>query len=66
MQLVVAGYINVRRYQLGMLVWRALGNTVQTDLAGLLCTPDAVHDQAIGTAQALGIELALGLIRRAL
>jgi len=27
-------YVNVRRYQLGMPVWRALGNTVQTDLAG--------------------------------
>ena len=31
-----AGYINVKRYQLGMPVWRALGNTVQTDLAGFL------------------------------
>ena len=29
------GYTNVRRYQLGLPVWRALGNTVQTDLAGL-------------------------------
>ena len=29
------GYINVRRYQLGLPVWRALGNTVQTDLAGV-------------------------------
>lgn len=29
------GYSNVRRYQLGLPVWRALGNTVQTDLAGL-------------------------------
>ena len=35
-QLVLAGYTNVKRYQLGMPVWRALGNTVQTDLAGLL------------------------------
>ena len=33
-QLVASGYVNVRRYQLGMPVWRALGNTVQTDLAG--------------------------------
>ena len=33
-QLVSAGYTHVRRYQLGMPVWRALGNTVQTDLAG--------------------------------
>jgi rhodanese-related sulfurtransferase len=29
------GYTNVRRYQLGLPVWRALGNTVQTDLEGL-------------------------------
>jgi rhodanese-related sulfurtransferase len=29
------GYTNVRRYQLGLPVWRALGNSVQTDLAGL-------------------------------
>ena len=35
-ELVNAGYFNVKRYQLGMPVWRALGNTVQTDLAGFL------------------------------
>jgi rhodanese-related sulfurtransferase len=29
------GYHAVRRYQLGLPVWRALGNTVQTDIAGL-------------------------------
>ena len=29
------GYTNVRRYQLGLPVWRALGHTVQTDLEGL-------------------------------
>ena len=28
------GYTHVRRYQLGMSVWRALSHTVQTDLAG--------------------------------
>ena len=33
-ELVKRGYTGVRRYQLGMPVWRALGNTVQTDLAG--------------------------------
>lgn len=33
-ELVSRGYTNVRRYQLGLPVWRALGNTVQTDLAG--------------------------------
>src|SRR5262249_27627734 len=29
-----AGYSNVRRYQLGMPVWRALSFTVQTDMPG--------------------------------
>ena len=29
------GYTNVKRYQLGLPIWRALGHTVQTDLAGL-------------------------------
>jgi rhodanese-related sulfurtransferase len=28
------GYTNVRRYQLGLPVWRALGNTVATTLEG--------------------------------
>jgi rhodanese-related sulfurtransferase len=32
--LVTAGYDNFYRYQLGLPVWRALGNTVQTDLDG--------------------------------
>ena len=32
--LVVAGYDNFYRYQLGLPVWRALGNTVQTDFDG--------------------------------
>jgi rhodanese-related sulfurtransferase len=34
-ELVKRGYTGVRRYQLGLPVWRALGNTVQTDLAGV-------------------------------
>jgi rhodanese-related sulfurtransferase len=34
-QLVQLGYVNVRRYQLGMPVWRALGNTVETTLEGV-------------------------------
>jgi rhodanese-related sulfurtransferase len=33
--LVQLGYTNVRRYQLGMPLWRALGNTVQTDIDGV-------------------------------
>ena len=33
-QLVKLGYSKVRRYQLGLPVWRALGNSVQTDLEG--------------------------------
>src|ERR1043166_9000851 len=34
-ELVKRGYRNAKRYQLGLPVWRALGNTVQTDLAGV-------------------------------
>jgi len=34
-ELLKRGYHNVRRYQLGLPVWRALGRTVQTDLEGL-------------------------------
>lgn len=34
-QLVALGYTNVRRYQLGLPVWRALSLTVQTDLPGV-------------------------------
>ncbi|MGA2152577.1 MAG: rhodanese-like domain-containing protein [Geobacteraceae bacterium] len=33
-QLFKRGYTNIKRYQLGMPVWRAYGNTVQTDMAG--------------------------------
>ena len=33
-QLVALGYSNVRRYQLGLPIWRALGYTVQTDIGG--------------------------------
>ena len=33
--LLEKGYKNVRRYQLGLPVWRALGNTVETDLEGI-------------------------------
>lgn len=34
-ELLKLGYTNVKRYQLGLPIWRALGNTVQTDLAGV-------------------------------
>ena len=34
-ELLKRGYTNLRRYQLGLPVWRALGRTVQTDLEGL-------------------------------
>lgn len=34
-ELLKRGYTSVRRYQLGLPVWRALGHTVQTDLEGL-------------------------------
>jgi len=35
-QLFDAGYTNVRRYQLGMPVWRALGGPTEIDLAGMV------------------------------
>jgi rhodanese-related sulfurtransferase len=34
-ELIARGYTNVRRYQLGLPVWRALSNTVQTDINGV-------------------------------
>jgi rhodanese-related sulfurtransferase len=33
-KLIKKGYPNIRRYQLGLPVWRAYGNTVQTDMEG--------------------------------
>jgi rhodanese-related sulfurtransferase len=33
--LIEQGYTDVRRYQLGLPVWRAFGNTVETDLDGV-------------------------------
>ncbi len=33
-QMFKKGYTNIKRYQLGMPVWRAYGNAVQTDMAG--------------------------------
>jgi rhodanese-related sulfurtransferase len=33
-QLLKRGYTNIKSYELGLPVWRAYGNTVQTDLAG--------------------------------
>jgi rhodanese-related sulfurtransferase len=42
-ELVAAGYTNVRRYQLGMPVWRALSQTVQTDMDGVLYIHNGDH-----------------------
>ena len=41
--LIEKGYANVRRYQLGLPVWRALGNTVQTDLRASLTLEGRPH-----------------------
>jgi uncharacterized protein (TIGR03437 family) len=41
--LAALGYNNIRRYQLGMPVWRALGNTVETTLAGMRYIIQADH-----------------------
>src|SRR5438874_2209939 len=35
-QLVAAGFTNVRRYQLGIPMWRALGGPVEIELEGIL------------------------------
>ncbi len=35
-ELVAAGYTNIRRYQLGIPVWRALGGVTQIELEGVL------------------------------
>ena len=40
-ELLKLGYSNVKRYQLGLPIWRALGNTLQTDLAGVQCVVGA-------------------------
>jgi rhodanese-related sulfurtransferase len=62
--LVAAGYDSFFRYQLGLPVWRALGNTVQTDLQGFAYifnrdqtavfvdarTPDAFRDETVACA----------------
>jgi rhodanese-related sulfurtransferase len=41
--LAVAGYDNFYRYQLGLPVWRALGNTVRTDFEGFAYIFDRDH-----------------------
>jgi hypothetical protein len=35
-ELITAGYTNVRRYQLGIPVWRALFGVTEIEFAGLL------------------------------
>ena len=35
-QLVAAGFTNVRRYQLGMPIWRALGGPTEIELEGIV------------------------------
>ncbi|MEO5742734.1 MAG: rhodanese-like domain-containing protein [Vicinamibacterales bacterium] len=55
-QLEALGYTKIRRYQLGLPVWRALGHTVQTDLGGFKYIfkgdKTAVYVDARGTAAA--------------
>ena len=35
-QLVAAGFTNVRRYQLGIPIWRALGGPTEIELEGIV------------------------------
>jgi len=53
-QLKKKGYMNVRRYQLGLPVWRALGNTVQTDLEGVRYVLHGDHTAVWVDARAAG------------
>ena len=42
-ELIEAGYANVRRYQLGIPVWRALGGVTQIELEALLLVLEGDH-----------------------
>ena len=50
-QLVARGYTRVRRYQLGISVWRALSHTVQTDLP---VRPASRDDGPVSADEGLG------------
>src|SRR5438876_11986137 len=50
-ELLKLGYSNVKRYQLGLPIWRALGNTVQTDLAGVQYVVGADKTAVCGDAR---------------
>ena len=50
-ELAKLGYNNIRRYQLGMPVWRALGNTVETTLAGMRYIIQADHTAIVVDAR---------------
>ena len=56
-QLVKRGYTAVRRYQLGLPVWRALGHTVQTDIEGLRYIVEGDRTAVFVDARAAGDRL---------
>jgi len=63
-ELLKRGYTNVRRYQLGLPVWRALGRTVQTDLEGLRYVVEGDRTAVLVDARADGASTAVpGAVR---
>ena len=54
-ELAKRGYTNVRRYQLGLPVWRALGRTVQTDMEGLSHVRETDRAVVLVDARAEGV-----------
>lgn len=56
-ELVKRGYTAVRRYQLGLPVWRALGHTVQTDVEGLRYVVEGDRTAVFVDARARGDRL---------
>ena len=56
-ELVKRGYTAVRRYQLGLPVWRALGHTVQTDIEGLRYVVEGDRTAVFVDARAQGERL---------
>jgi rhodanese-related sulfurtransferase len=51
------GYTGIRRYQLGLPVWRALGHTVQTDLEGYRYVFSGDRTAVLVDARAAGVAL---------
>ena len=63
-ELLKRGYTGVRRYQLGLPLWRALGRTVQTDLEGYRYVFASDRTAVLVDARAAGVGAAMpGAVR---